>query len=108
MEQLEGLWLVQFKGIQGDGGGVAVFSNGRILGGDSGYYYVGNYVIDGTSLSGTIHVANFLPRVPNVLGIDGDFDLELCATLAEGEAKGNLKLVGRAGAGLAVRMVHRA
>lgn len=38
---IDGFWTVKFKGVQG--GGVAVFSKGKILGGDSGYTYTGTY-----------------------------------------------------------------
>jgi len=33
---VEGFWIVQFQGPQGNGGGVAVFVNGKVFGGDSG------------------------------------------------------------------------
>jgi hypothetical protein len=74
---MEGLWIVQYMGLHGDGGGVAVFMNGKVLGGDSGYTYIGTYTVQDDVLESQIRVKNFLPEVPNVLGIIGDFDLEL-------------------------------
>ena len=31
---LEGLWIVQYVGLQGSGGGAVVLVNGKVLGGD--------------------------------------------------------------------------
>jgi hypothetical protein len=43
---IEGLWAIRFllpSGVEGDlSGGVAVIESGRLLGGDSGYFYVGD------------------------------------------------------------------
>jgi hypothetical protein len=37
---IDGFWLVRAEGPQGNGGGgVATFINGKIFGGDSGFYY---------------------------------------------------------------------
>ena len=38
----EGLWLVEFSTQIGQGTGVVVLTKGKILGGDSNYYYTGD------------------------------------------------------------------
>ncbi len=40
---MDGLWIVQFHGPQGVGGGVVVLTRGQVLGGDSGFTYHGTY-----------------------------------------------------------------
>lgn len=42
---LEGRWIVQYEGTQGEDAGVVVFAQGRLLGGDNGFTYEGNYVV---------------------------------------------------------------
>lgn len=105
---IEGLWVVQFKGIQGEGGGAVVLVNGRVLGGDSGYFYSGTYAYDSGRLTARLKITNFLPAIGNVLGIQGDFELEINAAVADGRAQGAMTLVGRSGAGIVVRMVKKA
>ena len=78
---VEGLWIVQYEGMTGNGGGVAVFIRGKILGGDTGYTYVGSYQMQGDSLKARVMVRNFLPGVPSVLGVTGDFELNIDGTL---------------------------
>jgi hypothetical protein len=74
---VEGFWIVQFEGVQGNGGGVVIFLKGHVLGGDSGFIYTGTYETDEKTLSGRVLVHNFLPGVPSVLGIQGDVELIL-------------------------------
>jgi hypothetical protein len=52
MPQIEALYVVEFGDVAIGGqtytywnGGVAVLETNRIFGGDSGYYYLGNYTI---------------------------------------------------------------
>jgi hypothetical protein len=81
---VEGLWVVQFHGPQGVGGGVVVLTRGgQVLGGDSGFTYSGTYEFKDSLLKAKVAVKNFDSSVPNVLGIPGDFDL-----LVEGKMQG--------------------
>ncbi|HVC28292.1 MAG TPA: GrlR family regulatory protein [Gammaproteobacteria bacterium] len=63
---IEGLWSVIFSGRVGPASaGVVIFERGRIFGGDTHMYYIGDYEIKNGILSGSIRV-----RVhSNVLGI---------------------------------------
>lgn len=73
---IEGLWVVRFLGV-GDpsmdlNGGVVVIETGRVLGGDSGYYYVGNIDSRGRrewDISLTVRRHD-----PNIKSIFGDVD----------------------------------
>jgi hypothetical protein len=104
---IEGLWIVQYEGLQGNGGGVAVFINGKILGGDTGYTYEGKYEVQDDTLTALVHVSNFLPSIPNVLGVVGDFDLQIQAPLRGGVIQGAMSLVGRPGISVAVRLTKK-
>ena len=81
---VDGLWIVQYYGPQGNGAGVVVFANGRVLGGDNGFTYTGSYEVKGDSLNAKVAVKNFDPSVLNVIGVVGDFDL-----LIEGKVQGD-------------------
>jgi hypothetical protein len=52
-------------------GGVAVFINGKILGGDTGYTYEGTYALQRNTVTALVRVTNFLASVPNVLSVVG-------------------------------------
>ncbi len=107
-EMIQGLWVLQYIGLKGSGGGVVVFVNGKVLGGDTGYSYVGTYTLEDDTLKAHIRVSNFLPDVPNVLGLSGDFDLEIIAPVTGDLVQGAMSLVGRPGAGVAVKMMKKA
>jgi hypothetical protein len=81
---IEGLWIVQFHGPQGVGGGVVVLTRGQVLGGDSGFTYSGTYELKDIFLKAKVSVKNFDSAIPNVLGIPGNFEL-----LIEGKLQGN-------------------
>jgi hypothetical protein len=74
---LDGLWIIRFHGPSGIGGGVAVFNREQILGGDSGFAYVGRYELAGVLLKAKVLVTNFDPSVPSVLGVPGNFELSI-------------------------------
>jgi hypothetical protein len=105
---VEGLWIVQYEGTQGEGAGVVVFVQGRLLGGDFGYTYEGNYTIQRDWIAASIHVANFLPNIPSVLGYVGDFDLEFQAPIKESVIQGTMSLVGQTGISIAVKLTKKA
>jgi hypothetical protein len=81
---LDGLWIVQYHGPAGVGGGVVVFTKGRMLGGDSGFAYVGSYEEKGDELKARVSTTHFDPNIPSVLGVPGNQDL-----IIEGKIKGD-------------------
>lgn len=78
---VDGLWIVQYHGPQGDGGGVVVLIKGQVLGGDSGFAYDGTYEMKGDVFTGKVSVKNFDPAIPNVLGVPSPFQLLIDGTL---------------------------
>lgn len=81
---VDGLWIVQYHGPQGDGGGVVVLIKGQVLGGDSGFTYDGTYEMKDDVFKGKVLVKNFDPAIPNVLGVPSPFQL-----LIDGKLQGD-------------------
>jgi hypothetical protein len=82
---IDGFWTVQFQGPQGRDGGVAVFMSGKIFGGDSGHTYIGTYEENNKQVKARVSVQNFIPSVRNVMGLQGNFELEFTGS-ASGDA----------------------
>ena len=52
---IDGLWTVEFiSTLNRSGKGVLVLNNGKIFGGDEGYYYSGTYQTNGNKIEGKI------------------------------------------------------
>ncbi len=101
---LDGLWIVQYHGPQGVGGGVVVFMKGQVLGGDSGFTYVGSYELKGDLLNAKVLVKNFDPNVPNVLGVPGNFDLVIEGKVKDDAIEGTGALATRPDTKIVVRL----
>jgi hypothetical protein len=101
---VEGFWIVQFEGVQGNGGGVVFFIKGRIFGGDSGFVYTGTYQTDEKTITGIVKVRNFLPEVASVFGIPGDYELSLKGNVIGQKIEGSASLVNQAAVGIVVKL----
>lgn len=101
---IEGLWIVQYEGTAGGGGGVIVFVQRQILGGDSAYVYTGTYQSDGERLSARVLVRNFNPAIGNVSGIQGDFELVIQGVIQGNIIKGSASLINQQGPGIVVKL----
>jgi hypothetical protein len=104
MAPVEGFWVVQYEGVRGAGGGVLTLLNGRLYGGDSGFTYIGSYKVADGLFVASAHVRNFLPGVPNDLGIEGDFDLSITGNVGDHEIYATAVPVGKDIVGLAVKL----
>jgi hypothetical protein len=84
---MDGLWTAEFGSSSGIfGGGVAIFRDGRILGGDGGYYYVGNYEIKDKAITATLTLTPFLRDYPSVFTtVNETLILRLSGTLLDEE-----------------------
>ena len=81
MSSIEAIWSIYFmKGPDTYGAGVAVFETQRIFGGDSNYYYVGSYAVQGSIVTGTVNVRHYTGDLNNVFGplkeLEIDFEVE--------------------------------
>jgi hypothetical protein len=100
---MNGLWTAEFGSSTGMfGGGVLVFRDGQIRGGDGSYFYVGEYKLKGKDFEATVKVSPFLEGAESVFRTVGqDLILELTGSMtvegwaiAQGGPKGmpHLKL----------------
>jgi T3SS negative regulator,GrlR len=106
MGGIQGFWVVQYEGVRGEGGGVMTILNDRLYGGDSGFIYLGSYTLTDGRFSARVTVRNFLPGVPNDLGIQGDFDLEIEGRWIDQEIRATATPVGLEVAGLAIKLTR--
>ena len=66
---IEALWSIEFETSTGYiGAGVAMFETGRIYGGDSNYYYVGDYRLKDNLATASIVVTHYSGGLNNVFG----------------------------------------
>ena len=105
---IEGFWIVQYEGMRGNGGGVAMFIKGQVFGGDTGYTYTGSYNEKDGVVKAHVMVRNFLPDIPSVLGVVGDFELTIDGKLENGVINGTGSLVKGDAVGIAVKLTKRA
>ncbi len=101
---VEGFWIVQFEGVQGNGGGVVFFIKGRVFGGDSGFVYTGTYQTNGNTVAAQVEVRNFLPEVASVFGVPGDYELNVKGKVVGKTIEGNASLVNQEGMGIVVKL----
>lgn len=82
-KQLDGLWTAEFGSSVGvSGGGAVVFQDGRLLGGDNAYFYVGNFKFSSRGFSATLRVSPFIDGAESVFRTAGkDLTLELTGEL---------------------------
>jgi hypothetical protein len=81
---IDGLWTVEFTStLNRSGKGVFVFNNGRVLGGDQGYYYSGTYRTAGTQIEGRVNIVRFDPLSMSVFGNIDHFSLSFTGDFNE-------------------------
>lgn len=75
---IEALWSVEFvSNMNFLGAGVVVFETGRVFGGDSQYYYIGDYQIKNGMLEGSIEVTHYSGEPWSIFGILTNFRLNI-------------------------------
>src|SRR5437588_10055587 len=86
--QLEALYVAQFGDVALGGryrpGGVVVFKANRLFGGDSGYYYVGEYSADDKTLLISAKIVKHDPTAEDAFG-DRSASFSIEARLAIGD-----------------------
>ncbi len=68
---VEALYVVQFGDFAGAtfrNGGVAVLETNRVFGGDSGYYYLGNYEVKDGTISASVQIVKHDPNWRDAFG----------------------------------------
>ena len=75
------LWSVQFQSnSQSFGGGVVILDGNQAVGGDAGYYYIGQCLFNGNSVSATVTITKHGPGV-SIFGNINSFKLILSGNL---------------------------
>jgi hypothetical protein len=106
--QIDGFWVVRFTAAQVSGSGVVVFTNGRLFGGETGFYYIGNYDTDGNIVKARVMVRHFDPAVPSGFGISGDYELDVSVVLRDAELVGTAVVPDHPQYSLGIRLTKKA
>ena len=112
MPQIEALYVVEFADILAPGtmrnGGVAVLETNRVLGGDSGYYYIGNYTIKDNQIDADVRIVKHNPAWGNVFGDAAiSFTVKMRGTVVNGIMQGTMERTDRPGMRLPVRLTWK-
>lgn len=92
---VEGLWTIQFRSSLRDfGAGVVVLTNNKILGGDAGFWYSGDYSIRNGHVSSKVLVARFTAGHISVFGDIDQFQLDFAADFSENSFSGTASIPG--------------
>ena len=81
-----------------------MFIKGKVFGGDSGSPYTGTYVEDANTLKAHVRIHNYMPGVVSVIGIEGDYDLDVTGTVEGDVIKASGSSAGQQSAGLALKL----
>jgi type III secretion system (T3SS) negative regulator GrlR len=74
-----GIYAVKFSavGSYNFGEGLAVFKDGKVNGGDLGYFYRGSYEISDSRITARLKAKRYNPAIPSIFGSFPEFDLDL-------------------------------
>ena len=108
---MDGLWTAEFgTSTGGFGGGVVVFRDGKVLGGDATYFYVGEYKFKGKDFEARLKSSPFVKGAESVFKTTGqDLTLEITGSLIDQDhAIGQGYPRGMENLGFAVKLTKRA
>jgi hypothetical protein len=92
---VEGLWTIEFTSPLGFGTGVVVLTGKRLLGGDEGYYYSGEYAVDDHHIGGKAEIVRFNKNSLSVFGDMDSFTLELDGNISSDSIVGVASISGQ-------------
>ena len=91
----DGLWVIEFNTDRGFGSGVIFINGSQVLGGDSGYYYLGKIDITENTMTGEFNVVRFNKNSVSLFGDLDTFTLLLKdGTINETSFKANATIKG--------------
>ena len=116
MQNHEALYVAEFGDVVTPGvlrnGGVVVLETGKVFGGDSGYYYLGSYEVDGkgSSFKATGKVVKHNPAWHDAFGDTAQqFDIEMTGTIGtNGIITGHIKRLDKPNVSLPLRLTKKA
>ncbi len=97
---LEALWTIEFQDVHGwVNGGVVVFETNRVFGGDSNYYYVGQFEQTKYGLTADARIVHYHGEARTAFGDDAkDFTVSIQGTylqVAKGEQRSEDIIMGK-------------
>lgn len=105
---IEGFWILKIQPPPVTTGGVAIFINGKVFGGDNGFTWVGTYTGDERLVKGRVRVHNFDPDIKSVLGVEGDYDMYFSGNIEGDLITGTAMVANQPQHSLAIRLEKRA
>lgn len=92
---IEGLWTIEFASPTGFGTGVIVLTDKRLLGGDEGYYYSGEYAVDDHHIRGKADIVRFDRNYLSIFGDMDSFTVDLDGEISEDSIVGVAQVSGQ-------------
>jgi hypothetical protein len=112
MREIEALYTVEFGDFSGPGyrnGGVVILETARVFGGDSGYFYLGDYSVFGDRFEASVRITKHNPMWGNVFGDDApQFDIRVLGNVENGSIIATMERTDRPGLGLPLRLTRKA
>jgi hypothetical protein len=106
---IEALWSVEFiSNTQIVGAGVAVLETDRIFGGDSQYFYVGDYKSERGVTTANIKVTHYAGAYASIFGPTKEFHLTLKGTPSRDQFELHGHVVGMRDLTISMRLSRRA
>ena len=106
---LEALWSVEFvSNAQRNGAGVIVLETGRAFGGDSLYYYVGDYKMNHDKAQVSLKVKHYNGPASSIFGPLKEFNVKLEGTPARDTFDMEGYLIENPAMKLIIRLTRRA
>jgi hypothetical protein len=106
--EIDALWTIQFE-VAGEWrtGGVVVFERGRVMGGDSHYYYFGRYAEQENLIKGEARIVHYNGPLATGFGNSPDFTVVIECRRNGAVITGSIHKPGNESAKLPIRCVRR-
>jgi hypothetical protein len=105
---IEGFWILEIRVPQYTTGGVAVFTKGKVYGGDNAFTWIGSYSTDGRIIKGRVNVHNFDSSVQSVLGVSGDYEMHFSGDVRGDVITGTAMIANQPQHSIPIRFTKRA
>jgi hypothetical protein len=106
---VDGFWTVRFQGPQVAGTGVVMMKCSRLYGGETGFYYIGNYEVDGNVFKARIAVHNFDTTIPSGFGIPGNYEMDVSGLIKDdARMTGTAMITGHPQYNIGIHLTKRA
>ena len=112
MQQIESLYIVEFGDVAGFGyrnGGVVVLETNRVFGGDSGYFYLGDYSVFGDRFEASVQITKHNLTWVNAFGDAAlQFNIRVSGNIVDDIIVATMERLDRPGFSLPLRLIRKA